>query len=225
MVALSLLLACSPTVAEPAPAEPVAAKAPDEPRPRPFESSVEAIGEDLQANMQGVSMHPGCPVGFDELRLVTVQHHDYQGAVQTGQIIVGAPHAQAVAGVFEALFREGFAIERMRPVHEYGGSDDRSMAANNTSAFNCRAVTGGGQFSQHSYGNAIDLNPLTNPYVKGSLVLPPGGKAFVDREQQVPGLVRAGDAAVTAFAEIGWKWGGDWTGAKKDYQHFSSNGR
>ncbi len=33
-----------------------------------------------------------------------------------------------------------------------------------------------------------------------------------------------GDVVVTAFKQQGWKWGGDWTD-KKDYQHFSENGR
>ena len=33
-----------------------------------------------------------------------------------------------------------------------------------------------------------------------------------------------GGAAVTAFKQNGWKWGGEWV-SLKDYQHFSANGR
>ena len=28
----------------------------------------------------------------------------------------------------------------------------------------------------------------------------------------------------SAFASIGWGWGGSWTGNTKDYMHFSVNG-
>lgn len=40
------------------------------------------------------------------------------------------------------------------------------MEANNTSAFNCRDVTGKPWvFSRHNYGGAIDINPIQNPYI------------------------------------------------------------
>ncbi len=55
-------------------------------------------------------------------------------------------------------------------------------------------------------------------------VRPAAGRSFVDRSQNAPGLIHSGDVVVRAFASIGWKWGGDWTGTK-DYQHFSSNGK
>ena len=109
-------------------------------------------------------------------------------------------------------------------VEAFGGSDDASMAANNTSAFNCRKATGGTSWSEHSYGRAIDVNPVQNPYVKGSLVLPQSGSAYVDRSRTIPGMIRAGDAVVRAFAAQGWAWGGTWT-SLKDYQHFSTTGR
>jgi hypothetical protein len=97
------------------------------------------------------------------------------------------------------------------------------MAANNTSAFNCRSVTGGGGFSEHSYGTAIDLNPVQNPYLSGALVLPEQGRPYIGRPSS-PGVIHAGDAVVNAFAGIGWKWGGYWN-SPTDYQHFSASGR
>ena len=33
-------------------------------------------------------------------------------------------------------------------------------------------------------------------------------------------MIHPDDAAVQAFATIGWSWGGNWT-TLKDYQHFS----
>ena len=64
----------------------------------------------------------------------------------------------------------GWPIARMRLVDDYDGDDDRSMAANNASGFNCRRVAGQRNWSDHAFGAAIDLNPLQNPYVRaGSL--------------------------------------------------------
>jgi hypothetical protein len=42
----------------------------------------------------------------------------------------------------------------------YGGSDFRSIEADNTSAFNCRLVDGTTRYSEHAYGRAIDVNPI-----------------------------------------------------------------
>ena len=116
------------------------------------------------------------------------------------------------------------AQETPRPIDVYDGSDDASMAANNTSAFNCRAVTGGSSWSEHSYGTAIDVNPLVNPYVRGNTVLPPEGSRYADRTRDDPGMIHSGDSTVEAFSARGWIWGGTWS-SPKDYQHFSTSGR
>ena len=114
----------------------------------------------------------------------------------------------------------------MRLIDAYGANDRRSMAADNTSAFNCRFVSGKpGVWSQHAYGRAIDINPIENPYVVPSsgYVSPPAGRRFADRSRNAPGMVHRRDAVVRAFAKVGWEWGGRWPGAK-DYQHFSATG-
>ncbi|WP_447924966.1 M15 family metallopeptidase [Georgenia muralis] len=113
----------------------------------------------------------------------------------------------------------------MSPVEAYGGDDDASMAANNTSAFNCRAVTDGSAWSEHdAYGRAIDVNPLVNPYVADAYVAPPGSAANLDRDGPGTGMIRDGDPTVQAFAAHGWTWGGTWA-SPKDYQHFSTTGQ
>jgi D-alanyl-D-alanine carboxypeptidase len=99
------------------------------------------------------------------------------------------------------------------------------MAADNTSAFNCRFVAGTSRWSMHAYGLAIDINPIENPYVAGDHVSPPAGRPFADRSRDAKGMVHDGDEVVRAFAAIGWEWGGDWSGGVRDYQHFSVNGR
>jgi hypothetical protein len=137
---------------------------------------------------------------------------------------VATEHAEAMVGVFRALFEARFPIRRMRPAYEYGGSDDASMADDNTSAFNCRAVTGGTGFSEHSYGHAIDINTVENPYIYGERVLPPAGAPYVDRSDERPGMILADGPVVAAFTALGWGWGGSWQRVK-DYQHFSRTGR
>jgi poly-gamma-glutamate synthesis protein (capsule biosynthesis protein) len=98
------------------------------------------------------------------------------------------------------------------------------MDANNTSAFNCRRATGSSRWSEHAYGRAIDINPVQNPYVSGSTVLPPRGRKFVDRSRKHPAMIRRRGPVVRAFRDIGWEWGGLWSSVK-DYQHFSKTGR
>jgi hypothetical protein len=112
----------------------------------------------------------------------------------------------------------------MSPVENYGSNDDRSMAADNTSAFNCRGVPGSGSWSEHAYGRAIDINPLENPEVRNGNVAPPGGRRFLDRTRLRSGMILDRGPVVRAFASIGWSWGGDWH-SLKDYQHFSATGR
>lgn len=191
--------------------------------PPAYASSIEEISVERRSQMTGVTWETGCPVFLDDLRVLTVRHWDFEGGVQDGVLIVAATHAQDLDGVFQKLFDEKFAIRSMRPAVEFGGSDDASMAADNTSAFNCRAVTGGSSWSEHSYGHAIDINPRENPYVKGSTVLPPEGSAYLDREADEPGLIQADGPVVAAFTAIGWGWGGTWS-SLKDYQHFSATG-
>ncbi len=169
------------------------------------------------------SWRPGCPVPLADLRYVTVSHRTFDGGAAIGELVVHADVADAVVSVFRDLFAAGYPIALMRLVDDFQADDDASMAADNTSAFNCRSVTGGSAWSEHSYGRAIDVNPVQNPYVLGATVLPPAGARYVGRPDE-PGVLHAGDAVVTAFAAAGWQWGGDWD-RPVDYQHFSVTGR
>ena len=185
-----------------------------------FESSVGPLGaSDLPS-----SWREGCPLDVESLRAVDVSHIGYDGEVHTGRLIVAGEVASDIVEVMSRLFEAGFPIERIEPVDVYDGDDDLSMAANNTSAFNCRPVTGGTSWSEHSYGSAIDVNPLVNPYVTGGTVLPPQGAVYADRSLDAPGMIHDGDVVVEAFAAYGWVWGGTWS-SPKDYQHFSISGR
>jgi hypothetical protein len=177
------------------------------------------------AELRG-SYRSGCPVPPRDLRTVRVAHWGFDGRRRVGVLVVNRRMARDVVGVFRRLYAARFPIRRMRPVAAYGGSDTASMAADNTSAFNCRPPVGSGArgWSMHAYGLAVDVNPVENPYLVGGRVLPPAGRPFADRRRARPGMALAGGVVVRAFEAAGWRWGGRWAGSP-DYQHFSTNGR
>jgi D-alanyl-D-alanine carboxypeptidase len=187
----------------------------------PFASSVRAA---TVAEL-GASYHPGCPVGPSELRAIRLAYWGFDGQRHLGTIVVNSTVVPAVRRIFRRLYAHRFPIRSMEPVAAFGGNDNRSMAADNTSAFNCRyaVATGPKRWSVHAYGEAIDVDPLENPYLLGATVYPPAGRPFLDRSDARAGMAEPDGALVAAFAASGWQWGGRWTGSP-DYQHFSSNG-
>ncbi len=189
----------------------------------PFRGEVKKISPRIQKKM--VSWHKGCPVPIRRLRLLAFDHWGFekQLTVHRGRLIIHQAEARDVLGVMRVLYRKRFKMKKVWLVDAYGASDDRSMNADNTSAFNCRFVSGTNRWSQHAYGKAIDINPVENPYVDGSHVSPEKGRRYADRSRRARGMIHADDKVVRAFKAIGWGWGGYWSGAK-DYQHFSASG-
>lgn len=185
------------------------------------------IPDEVWAFMQGRSLRPSlsCPAR-DELALMRLPYLDFEGRARLGSMIVAKRAAPQVAAIFEEIFASGrFRIERMSLVDAFDGDDDRSIAANNTSGFNCRTTDHGG-LSRHALGLAIDVNPVQNPYVEGTLIAPPAAAEYAApsaRRPGVAGLITPGDVVTRAFARRGWRWGGAWR-TIKDYQHFSLGG-
>lgn len=188
-----------------------------------FASSIAAIDDGTAARLSA-SWRPGCPVPLQSLRLVTVTHWGFDRRPHQGEVVVHSDYAEEIRGVFAALFEAAFPIEQVRLVDDFGADDDRSMAANNTSGFNCRRARGTARWSEHAYGRAVDINPVQNPYLTArGAVLPPGGREFIRRDATAPGVITADGPVVAAFTSIGWRWGGAWS--RPDYQHFSASGR
>jgi D-alanyl-D-alanine carboxypeptidase len=187
----------------------------------PFEASVEPISRELAAEMIGVSWHPGCPVPISDLRVIMMNHWGFDDQLHHGELVVHENVATDIVSVFGQLFAARFPILRMERIEFYDGDDEASMAADNTSAFNCREIAGGGPYSIHSWGKAIDINPLENPYIKDGIILPPAGATYLDRDDVRPGMIVDGDVVVAAFATIEFDWGGNWD-RLKDYQHFEA---
>ncbi|TXS57529.1 M15 family metallopeptidase [Streptomyces sp. t39] len=179
---------------------------------------------DVPPALLGASHRPGCPVPSERLRLITMNHWGFDGRVHRGEMVVHQDAVRPVLDIFEAAFDDRFPIRRMRATAHYDGDDHRAMADDNTSAYNCRGVTGDEEhLSRHAYGDAVDINPRENPYVdRSGAVHPPGARDRLDREPPAEGMLVAGDAVTRAIEEAGWQWGGHWS--PPDYQHFSSDG-
>jgi poly-gamma-glutamate synthesis protein (capsule biosynthesis protein) len=186
-----------------------------------FSAAVLDIPPHMQNEMRGRSWHDqlDCPP-FAALRLLRLSHHGFDNLVHTGELVVAAQVAAEVLEIFEQLFEARFPIAQMRRVDAFDGSDDASMAANNTSAFNFRRVQGTQLLSHHARGLAIDINPVQNPWVRGERVDPPAARAYLDRAVLRPGMIAREGPVVNAFEARGWYWGGDFTDMR-DYHHFS----
>jgi hypothetical protein len=205
----------------------LAASAAPAPSAQGFPFSSHHLSAALRARMTGSSWHEGCPVGLSDLRSLRIGYWGFDGQPHVGKMVVAASAVSAVHEAFRTLYAARFPIRRMHLVDDSGASDYDSIDADNTSAFNCRPVTGGTQFSEHAYGRAIDINPIENPYVyPDGKTVHKASRPYQDRSDHRRGMAFRGGVLVQAFAGAGWSWGGLWRPPSgTDYQHFSSTGR
>ena len=195
-----------------------------------FHASMQPLSAPLRAELTGRFWHPGCPVPFARLRVLTVTHWGFEGRVHTGQVVVNEHAAAPLARVFKRLYQLRFRIRHIRLAEAYGPTRLQPADGDISDAFECRQAvpspcsggTGTGSWSEHAYGNAIDLNPIENPYVGCGRTRKRASIPYLDRSRQRRGMVTP--AVVQAFSSIGWGWGGNWTGSTKDYMHFSASG-
>jgi hypothetical protein len=180
----------------------------------------------VTAHDLGKSWHHGCPVGPSQLRSVRVRFWGFDHRSHHGFLIVHESVVHPVRKSFRAMRHRHFPLRRVVPIATYGGSDNRSMRHDNTSAFNCRYAVANGPktWSMHAYGEAIDIDPRENPYRLNGKILPRSGAPYADRSQHKPGMIHAHSAPVKAFDRFRWGWGGRWA-STPDYQHFSVNGK
>lgn len=181
------------------------------------------IDQEVQKRIWGISWKPGSPVEIEDLRYLRVTYWGYDEQPHTGELIVHKAVAKEVTEIFEELYQAKFPIEKIKLIDEYAAEDSRSMEDNNTSAYCFREVEGKpGKLSRHSYGIAIDINPIQNPYVYKNEISPAAGKDFTDRSKVSKGMILKNDVCYEAFVSRGWTWGGDWN-YEKDYQHFQKD--
>lgn len=195
----------------------------------PFHASTRPLSPSAKAQLtQRGFWHKGCPVALKDLRMLTVSYRDRHQHRSRGQLVVNRTAAAPLSRVFRRLFRTHFPIRHMRFRDFYGPKSRRPRDV--TASFECRQAvpspcsggTGTGSWSMHAYGLAVDVNPSENPYVGCGQTRDPRTKPYFDRSRHLPLMVTPN--AVRAFRSAGWGWGGSWTGATKDYMHFSSTG-
>ncbi len=186
-----------------------------------YTSTVAPVPDDVVARS---TWDPSCPVALDDLRYLTVSFWGFDGRAHTGELIVHRAVADDVVVVFGRLHEARFPIEEMRVTRADELDAPPTGDGNTTGAFVCRPSRGTTRWSEHAYGQALDINPFHNPYLKGDVVLPELASAYRDRSRVRPGMIVAGDVVTAAFAEVGWGWGGGWR-SSRDYMHFSVNGR
>ena len=190
----------------------------------------------VTAERLGLSWREGCPLEPKDLRLLRLSYWGMDGTRHTGELIVAESSATKTVTVFRTLWEEKFPINRMETAEKFARPTDFTPSGefieshagpdlvNDTSAFFCRRSTGSTtRWSEHSYGTAIDVNPVNNPYIKGTTIIPINGADFVRRGDQ-PGVITAKGPVVAAFKKAGFTWGGNWK-SLKDYMHFSISGK
>lgn len=193
-----------------------------------YESTIRPLPAPLESTLEGRFWEQGCPVPLSQLRLLTVSHWGFDGRVHEGQLVVNRDVAGPLAKVFRRLFELRFPIRHMRLDDVYGPRRARPADGDVSGSFHCRRAVpspcggGSGNWSNHAYGHAVDLNPNENPYVGCGAVYDPRSRHYVDRSRLRKGMVTP--AVVRAFRSIGWGWGGSWAGPTKDYMHFSTTG-
>jgi hypothetical protein len=81
-------------------------------------------------------------------------------------------------------------------------------------------------FSNHSYGTAIDINPLQNGLYDDCINFGINCKLIRGGpwQQGQPGTLTSENRTVKAMKAAGFKWGGEIKGKQKDFMHFSLTG-
>lgn len=183
----------------------------------------EPLSKEVIHKIEGVSWKKEAPVKLEDLSYVRVLYWGFDEKEHVGELIVHKKIAQEITDIFKELYNAKFPIEKIKLIDEYEANDDLSMADNNTSSFCFRGITGGkGTLSKHSYGIAIDINPIQNPYIKGEKISPKAGRQYIDRGNIRKGMIVKDSICYKTFKEKGWIWGGEWK-SLKDYQHFQKN--
>ena len=181
--------------------------------------SAEPIPASVEARMRGVSYPDDAEIKLSDLRYLRLSYVDFNGDEQVGELVCNKAIAEDLVAIFRDLYEARYPIRSIRLIDDFGGDDEASMAADNTSCFNYRKKTGMRELSKHALGLAVDINPFENPYVRPSRVRPAGASAYADRTKDFPRKIDKEDLCYKLFRARGFSWGGAWRSVQ-DYQHF-----
>jgi len=178
------------------------------------------IPQDVLDRMIGKSRPTsGAVVPLEDLRYLRVSYVDFSDSVRTGEMVCNKAIAEDLLDIFRQLYTINYQIASIRLVDDFGGDDEASMQANNSSCYNNRIVRGTTNISKHALGMAVDINPLQNPQVRTYRISPSTAAEYADRTKDFPHKISHEDPCYAIFTAHGFAWGGDWPSGK-DYQHF-----
>lgn len=190
-------------------------------------STVTTLSAQRRSSMTGKSWHPGC-IPLSSLREVQINYWGVDGYRHRGILIANAAVVSSIRKAFTSLYNSGYRLRSMHPVDVYGrnangigANDYASMAAGNTSMFNCRYQVGKERrrvWSPHATGRALDVNPWENPYLARGGVVP--NRWWYDTRASSPLVIRGNSPVTRILRANHWRWGA-WF---KDYQHFDHRG-
>ena len=186
----------------------------------------EPIPDKIWNNMQGKSYpdsetvkSKGCKISRDELFYLNVLYFGFDNETKVGEIVCSRKIAKDLCRIFKRLYDSRYMIEKIRLIDNYGADDEKSMTDNNSSCFCYRNIAHTDIMSNHSYGLAIDINPLYNPYIANGRIMPAAGEPYADRSRSFSHKIDKKDYCYKLFRSFGFEWGGNWE-KEKDYQHF-----
>ena len=124
-----------------------------------YYANISPITAEVKKRMlKGNSWKKGCPVPLKDLRYLKIKHWDFKGTSKIGELIVHVDVAKGVTEIFEALYTISYPVRQMKLVSAFKGNDWQSIEADNTSALNCRPVTGNKKkWSNHAYGKNVGV--------------------------------------------------------------------
>jgi peptidoglycan LD-endopeptidase CwlK len=157
---------------------------------------------------------------LESLCLIDVRYRGFDGHRHQGQLVIHRELAGELQGLFILMEQQRFPVAGAVPIVRFGWSDEASMAADNSSAFNYRPIAGTDRLSRHALGCAVDINPRENPAVYPDNRVVPRGAVW---QPGKPGTFTADHPVVRAFREKGWRWVGDFTHLL-DHHHFEKTG-
>ncbi len=152
----------------------------------------------------------------DALSLLDVLYYSFDGLKHQGQIIVNNDLEDDVYEIFVLIEKTRFPVDRVIPIVAYNWDDQSSMSDNNSSSFNFRVIEGTAKLSLHSFGRAMDINPVQNPVIYPNGFIAPQGAKY---SSSSAGAFSAKNPVVQEFIKRGWHWGGNFE-QPKDYHHF-----
>ncbi|OGW41454.1 MAG: hypothetical protein A2010_10855 [Nitrospirae bacterium GWD2_57_9] len=162
-----------------------------------------AYGELLKSEIDPVT---GCTVCSEDQVTITVP--------PLSPFSVCFKLAPKIGSLIEHLVREGEPINTVigyRVIRSRGPADS---AGNRT------------EFSNHSFGTAIDINPEQNGLYENCTHFGPECRLLRGGEWRpgTPGSLEKNSDIVVLFKQKGFKWGGEIAGRQKDFMHFSMTG-